>query len=91
MIDEIILNAKSDREKLLHDIAAMGAKVGEMKQERAMLLMENELDINAQDVQRLNEKIHNARRVITAWTKRREHLDFLLAYVTGEGRTANEF
>lgn len=90
MIDKIILTATKEREKILQDVAKLGAEVGEMKQERAVLLMKNKLDMNAPEVQQLNEKLNNARRVIAAWTKRRECLDFLLAYVVREGGTAND-
>ena len=85
MIEKIIKTATEEREALLHEIAKLGAQVGELKQERARLLLENDLDINALEVQRLNEKLHNIRRVIAAWTKRRESLDFLISYVAQEG------
>ena len=90
MIEKIIKTATEEREVLLHKIAKLGAQVGELKQERARLLYENGLNTNTLEMQQLNEKLHNARRVLAAWNKRRECLDFMLAYLSREGATTNE-
>lgn len=81
MIENIIKTAAAERSRLVEEIACLGAQVGEIKQKRAKLLYDNDLNVNIPEVQQLNEKLHNARRVLSVWNRRRESLDFLLSYV----------
>lgn len=91
MIEKIIEEATEEKEALLHEVAKLGATVGDLKRERARLLLENNLTGDSLDIMRINERLHNARRVLSAWNRRRESLDFLLSYVASfqlqEGET----
>ena len=82
MIEKILESATEERNTLLQEVAKMGVTVGELKRERAGLLLENDLNGGSVEVMRINEKLHNARRVLSAWNRRRENLDFLLEYVS---------
>lgn len=81
----IIETAKAEHEALLHDISVLGAAVGKMKQTRAAMLMESDLKGDSLEVMRINEKLHNARRVLNAWNQRREHLAFTIEYLMTKG------
>lgn len=95
MIEKIIEEATEEREALLHEVAKLNATVGKLKRERAGLLLENNLTGDSLEIMRINEKLHNARRILTAWNRRRESLDFLLAYVADfqlqEGGRNNDY
>jgi hypothetical protein len=81
--------AREEHKTLLMVIADLGKTVGELKHERASLLVENDLLGGGPELQRVNEKLHNARRVLNAWNRRRECLAFLIDYVAAatEGGT----
>lgn len=81
MINKIIDQATAERDGLVLDVATLGATVGRLKHERAGILFDNDLSGGSVEVMAINEKLHNARRVLSAWNKRRECLDFLLDYV----------
>ena len=74
-------NARAERDSLIHKVAELGAKIGDLKRERAVLLAENDLAGDSLEVMRLNEKLHNARRVLNTWNRQRENFDFLLSYL----------
>lgn len=88
--DKLITRATAEREVLIHRIADLGATVGETKQVRASLLAENHLDGGELAIQRINEKLHNARRVLNAWNRRRENLDYMLAYIAEDTEGGTE-
>ncbi len=77
-------NAAKDREALRGDMAKLGVKVAALKAERAELLLKTELQGDSLEVQQVNVKLHNARRVMEVLRKKREHLDFLLNYFGAE-------
>lgn len=92
-IDKLIKDATDEKEGLRIDIDALGVQIGKLKQQRAALLFENELQGGSPELQKVNEKLHNARRILNAWNRRRENLAFLLDYITGneqEGGGVNE-
>lgn len=80
-LKKIIEKAEAERAGLMLDVDALLLQIGTLKQERAALLFENGLDGNARDVQQINEQLHNARRTLNAWTRRREDLSFLVEYI----------
>ena len=83
-VNEIIENATEERDVLLREGARIGQEVGRLKHERAGLLVESELDGNDLGVMKINERLHNARRVLTAYNRRRECLDFMIDYIGKE-------
>ena len=90
-IDKLIKDATDEKEGLQIDIDALGVQIGKLKQQRASLLFESELQGGGPELQKVNEKLHNARRILNAWNRRREILAFLLDYITGqEGGGVNE-
>ena len=82
MIATILFAASAERDQLLQDVAKMGEKIGELKRIRAGLLVQNGLNGNDPEIMATNEKLHNARRVLAAWNRRRENFDFLLNYLS---------
>ena len=91
-LKKIIEKAEAERTGLMLDVDALLLQIGTLKQERAALLFENGLDGNARDVQQINEQLHNARRTLNAWTRRREDLSFLVEYIKAaeQGGGVNE-
>lgn len=81
MFDKIIEDAREERDVLLREVARIGQEVGRLRHERAGLLLENNLNGNDLGVMRINESLHNARRVLSAFNRRRECLDFMLDYI----------
>ena len=86
MIDKILENAREERDVLLREVARIGQEVGRLRHERAGLLVENDLQGNDLGVMRINETLHNARRVLSAYNRRRECLDFMIDYIEKESR-----
>lgn len=84
LILDILTNATNERNSILHEVTALGAIVGDLKQERARLLMENDLKGDSPEVMKINERLHNARRVLSALNRRRENLEFVMNYVIKE-------
>lgn len=82
-LKKIIEKAEAERDLLMLDVDALLLKIGTLKQERAGLLFENGLD-----VQQINEQLHNARRALNAWTRRREDLAFLVEYIRAKAQGA---
>lgn len=84
LILDILTKATNERDLIIRRITNLGAVVGELKQERARLLMENDLNGDSPEVMKVNEKLHNARRVLSVLNRRRENLDFVMNYVIQE-------
>lgn len=84
-IKQIIEDATEERENLIQEVAGLGLVVGKLKDDRASMLQESDFNGDSLEVMKLNEKLHNVRRVLSAYNKRREHLDFLLSYIGAEG------
>ena len=82
LILDILTNATNERNSILHEVTALGAIVGDLKQERARLLMD--LKGDSPEVMKINERLHNARRVLSALNRRRENLEFVMNYVIKE-------
>lgn len=80
-MQKILDNARAERDYLIHQVADLGVEIGELKSQRAKILAESGLDGNSLEVMRLNEKLHNARRVLSVWNRQRENFDFLLSYL----------
>ncbi len=83
-IKKILKKAETERNVLLIDIARIGREVGRLKHERAELLDENDLDGNDLAIMKINETLHNARRVLSDYNRRRECLDFMIDYIGKE-------
>ncbi len=81
---EALGNAIQERESLRRELAKLGSWVATLKAERAEYLLQTGLKGDSLEVQQVNEKLHNARRIMEVWRKKREHLDFLINYFGAE-------
>lgn len=82
---KIIGKAKAERDSLLSQVTAIKREVVRLRRERAELLVGNELNGNDLAVMRINETLHNARRVLSVFNRRSECLDFMIDYIEKEG------
>ncbi len=79
-------NAIQERELLRFEIAKLTSQVVALKAERAEYLLKTELKGDSLEVQQVNEKLHNARRILEVWRRKREHFDFMINYFGSEER-----